>query len=62
MGSTVNTWRLFNSERLECPSLLDAEMSLLSKDLNFCPTPNEVDEKTVRKDAEAFFRKLRLKE
>lgn len=44
------------------PSLLYAEMSLLSKDLYYCPTSNEVDEKTVREDAGAFIRKLRLKD
>ena len=32
-------------------SLSDAEMSLLFKGLNFCPTPNEVDVKAVREDA-----------
>lgn len=42
--------------------LTDVEMSLLSKGLNFCPTPHEVDDKKVREDTRAFFRRLRLKE
>ncbi|XP_061196804.1 uncharacterized protein LOC133205080 [Saccostrea echinata] len=42
--------------------LSESETSLLSKGLNFCPTPHEVDEKQVREDTRAFFRRLRLKE
>jgi hypothetical protein len=43
-------------------SLSEAEISPLSKGLNFCPTPWEIDDKAVREDAKAFFRRLRLKE
>ncbi|XP_062596387.1 uncharacterized protein LOC134257802 [Saccostrea cucullata] len=42
--------------------LSESETSLLSKGLNFCPTLHEVDEKQVREDTRAFFRRLRLKE
>ncbi|XP_061188704.1 uncharacterized protein LOC133196871 [Saccostrea echinata] len=42
--------------------LSESETSLLSKGLNFCPTPHEVDGKQVREDTRAFFRRLRLKE
>jgi hypothetical protein len=42
--------------------LSDSEISLLSKGLNFCPVPRDIDEKQVREDTRAFFRRLRLKE
>ncbi|XP_062572166.1 uncharacterized protein LOC134234122 [Saccostrea cucullata] len=48
--------------RNNCAPLSESETSLLSKGLNFCPTPHEVDEKQVREDTRAFFRRLRLKE
>jgi hypothetical protein len=43
-------------------TLSDSETSLLSKGLNFCPTPREVNDLQLREDARAFFRRLRLKE
>jgi hypothetical protein len=43
-------------------TLSDSETSLLSKGLNFCPTPREVNDLQLREDARAFFRQLRLKE
>lgn len=58
-----------NSNAKVCPvlnvssvSLTESETSLLSKGLNFCPTPREVNERAVREDTRAFFRRLRLKE
>jgi hypothetical protein len=42
--------------------LTESETSLLSKGLNFCPTPHEIDEKQIREDTREFFRRLRLKE
>jgi hypothetical protein len=42
--------------------LSDVETSLLSKGLNFCPTPHEIDEKGIREDTRQFFRRMRLKE
>ena len=38
-----------------------AEISLLSKGLKFCPTPNSVDKWHVKEDLEKFGRFLRLK-
>ncbi|XP_048729663.2 uncharacterized protein LOC125647009 [Ostrea edulis] len=42
--------------------LSDSETSLLSKGLYFCPVPREIDEKQLREDTRAFFRRMRLKE
>ena len=41
--------------------LSKAEVSLLSKGLNYCPTPIGVDKSVVKKDLEKFGRILRLK-
>ena len=38
-----------------------AEISLLSKGLKFCPTPNSVDKWDIKEDLEKFGRILRLK-
>ncbi|XP_055997948.1 uncharacterized protein LOC130047308 [Ostrea edulis] len=62
--------RLDNSTAHDCCPVLNAssvilseeETSLLSKGLNFCPTPREVNDQTVREDTREFFRRLRLKE
>ena len=42
--------------------LSPSEHSLLSKGLTFCPIPRDVNERRVREDVRAFFRRLRLKE
>ena len=38
------------------------EVSLLSKGLNFCPTPKDLDRFSLRKDINEFIRRIRLKE
>ena len=38
-----------------------AKVSLLSKGLKFCPTPNTIDKSILKQDLEKFGRKLRLK-
>jgi hypothetical protein len=40
--------------------LSKADMSLLSRGLNFCPTPQETNEQHNMKDTRAFFHRLRL--
>ena len=40
--------------------LSKAEVSLLSKVLKFCPTPNTIDKSILKEDLEKFGRKLRL--
>ena len=42
-------------------NLNDAEISLLSKELNFVPTCNNIDKSKRKKELEAFCRMLRLK-
>ena len=42
-------------------SLSDSEVSVLSKDLNIVPVANKSDEFQVKKDAESYFRRIRLK-
>ena len=42
--------------------LSDAELSLLSKGLSFCPTPPKPDAFKMEMDLEDFYRRLRLKE
>ena len=41
--------------------LSKAEVSLLSKDLKFCPTPNSVDKSVLKENLEKFGRTLRSK-
>ena len=41
--------------------LSKAGVSLLSKGLKFCPTPNTIDKSILKEDFEKFVRKLRLK-
>ena len=41
--------------------MTEAEISLLSKGLNYCPTPGDIDKSKVKHDLEAFGRRLRLK-
>lgn len=47
---------------LSSRTLTEAENSLLSKGLSFCPTPEEIDMFTLRKDIMEYVRRLRLKE
>ncbi|KAL9977158.1 hypothetical protein ACROYT_G014536 [Oculina patagonica] len=42
--------------------LSEAEISLLSKGLKFCPTPEKVDVYNLRKDIREFVRQIRLRE
>lgn len=41
--------------------LTDAEVSLLSKGLKFCPTPERIDVYNVRKDIKEYIRRIRLR-
>ena len=50
-----------NVVNLSNRELSRAEVSLLSKGLKFCPTPNSVDKSVVKEDLEKFGRILRLK-
>ena len=47
---------------LSSRDLTQAEMSLLSKGLSFCPIPKEIDMFALRKDMFDYVRRLRLKE
>ena len=42
--------------------LTEAEISLLSKGLKFCPTPEKIDIYQLRKDIREYIRRIRLKE
>ena len=42
--------------------LSEPELSLLSKGLKFCPTPEKVDMYALRKDIKNYVRRIRLKE
>ena len=50
-----------NVVNLSQRNLTETEISLLSKGLNFVPTPKEVNISEIKADLEAFGRKLRLK-
>ena len=50
-----------NVVNLSNRKLSKAEVSLLSKGLKFCPTPNSVDKSVLKEDLEIFGRTLRLK-
>ena len=50
-----------NVVNLSSKNLSSAEISLLSKGLNFVPSPGEVNISELKTDLEAFGRKLRLK-
>ena len=50
----------YSSESLA--SGIDGEVSLLSKGLNFCPTPKDFDRFNLRKDINEFIRHITLKE
>ena len=52
---------LENVVNLSNRKLSKAEVSLLSKGLKFCPTPNSVDKSVLKEDLEIFGRTLRLK-
>ena len=47
---------------LSSSSLTDAEHTLLSKGLNFCPTPPKVDQVMLSQDLTEYYRRLRLTE
>ena len=47
---------------LSSRELTQAEISLLSKGLSFCPTPRGIDIFALRKDMFDYVRRLRLKE
>ncbi|XP_056003652.1 transient receptor potential cation channel subfamily M member 2-like [Ostrea edulis] len=60
-----NEARTYHTERSSTTinvTLSNSETSLLSKSLNLCPTPREVNDQHIREDTRAFFRRLRLKE
>ena len=42
--------------------LTEAEVSLLSKGLKFCPTPERIDVYNVRRDIRDYIRRIRLRE
>ena len=42
--------------------MTEAEVSLLSKGLKFCPTPEKIDIYSLRKDIKEYVRRVRLKE
>jgi len=42
--------------------LIQAEVSLLSKGLKFCPTPEKIDIYSLRKDIKEYVRRVRLRE
>ena len=42
--------------------LTEGEVSLLSKGLNFCPTPKDLHRFNLRKDINEFIRRIRLEE
>ena len=50
-----------NVVNLSNRKLSKAEVSLLSKDLKFCPTPNSVDKSVSKEDLKKIGRTLRLK-
>ena len=50
-----------NVVNLSNRKLSKAEVSLLSKCLRFCPTPNSVDKSVLKDELEKFGRALRLK-
>lgn len=47
---------------LSSKDLTDAETSLLSKGLNFCPNPSKINEHELSEDLNQFSRRLRIKE
>lgn len=53
--------KVFSVLNVSSVSLTESETSLLSKGLNFCPSPRDVNERAIREDTRAFFRRLRLK-
>jgi hypothetical protein len=56
---TQSTNSVINLSKVE---ITETETKLLSKGLNFCPKPTTYDNLAVKKDLEAFFRRLRLKD
>ena len=50
-----------NLVNLSNRKLSKADLSLHSKGLNFCPTPNNVDKSVLKEDLEKICRSLRLK-
>jgi hypothetical protein len=47
---------------LSSKDLKSAEIRILSKGLNFCPTPNKINEEQLSADLDKFARSLRIKE
>jgi hypothetical protein len=47
---------------LPSKDLKPAEIRILSKGLNFCPTPNKINEEKLSSDLDKFARSLRIKE
>jgi hypothetical protein len=47
---------------LSSKDLKPAEIRILSKGLNFCPTPNKINEEQLSADLDKFARSLRIKE
>ena len=62
MNDRVYTEGLQIVVNLSSRTLTEAESSLLSKGLSFCPTPAEVDTYALKKDVLEFVRRIRLKE
>ena len=62
MNDRVYTEGLQIVVNLSSRTLTEAESSLLSKGLSFCPTPAEVDTYTLKKDVLEFVRRIHLKE
>jgi hypothetical protein len=46
---------------LSSKDLKPAEIRILSKGLNFCPTPNKINEEQLSADLDKFARSLRIK-
>ena len=47
---------------LSSKDIKPAEIRILSKGLNFCPTPNKINEEQLSADLDKFARSLRIKE
>ena len=59
---TLRSDRFYNVINLSCRVLSEAELSVLSRGLSFCPVPFPIDKLKMYQDIEAFFRRLRLGE
>ena len=54
--------KLIETKILSSKDLKPDEICILSKGLNFCPTPNKINEEQLSADLETFARSLRIKE